>query len=353
MTRFVLPSLAFLAFAAGCNGDDGTINTTDSDIVDADADTDADSDSDTDSDADTDSDTDTDCNIGISYLDPGNNTTGVSPTPTLKAWFDSAATLDDITLSLDGPDGDVAGSTELTNGATGATFTPGEELARDSSYTFSVTTCTDSESSAFTTVDEPLDTNGLEKRVYDIDLNTATWNSPNSSTASLLLGQIDTDHVLIYVDDISDDESEITLFGALGWTDPGSLEQYPCAEAIDFPPADFTANPYFQAGPNDTEFSAGGDSIPVLEFTVSGAFGDEGDEMNSVGVTGYADLDGLEYSGYEACDLLALSGDSCVACPDDGEETCVYLDVEDDDAPYESGVTVDPNIDPSADPNCP
>ena len=351
MTRFIIPSLALFAFAAGCTGDDGTINTGDS-VPEADTDTDTDADSDTDADADTDSDTDTDCEIGISYLDPGNNTTGVSPTPTLKAWFDSDATLDDIALTLDGPDGDIDGAVELINGATGASFTPNEELARSTQYTFSVETCTDSAESTFTTVEGEIDGSILDGRVYDIDLNSVTWNSPNSTTGSLLVGQLDTDHILVLVEEVNEDAATIELTGALGWTDPGALEQYPCAYAIEFPVADFSSNPYFQAGPETTTFEAGGYSIPVTDFTVSGSFDGTGDNLQNVSVEGYVDLEGLEFSGYEACDLLALSGDSCIACPDDGEEFCVYLDVEDSEAPYESGVTVDPAIDPSTNPDC-
>ncbi|MCP4806614.1 MAG: Ig-like domain-containing protein [Proteobacteria bacterium] len=350
MTRFALPALALLAFAAGCTGDDGTINTGEDSVPEVDADTDTDADSDSDSDADTDSDTDTDCEIAISYLDPGNNTNGVSPTPTLKAWFDSDATLNDITLSLEGPDGDIAGTTELLNGATGAGFTPGEELARSTQYTFNVETCTDDASSTFTTVEGEIDPSDLQGRVYDIDLNSVTWNSPAESTGSLLVGQLDTDHILILVESVDDDT--IVMTGAMGWTDSGTLEQYACAEAINFPDADFSANPYFQAGPDTTTFDAGGYQIPVTDFVVSGSFDDGGDNLVNVSVEGYVDLDGLEFSGYAACDLLALSGDSCIACPDDGDEQCVYLDVEDDEAPYESSVSVDPDIDPSANPDC-
>ena len=341
-------SLLLLA-AIGCDSDDGTIAVADSGIVEGDTDTDADTDTDTDSDADTDSDTD--CDIAIAYLDPGDNTVGVSPTPVLTAWFESAASEDDITLSLSGPDGDVDGAVALANGDTAATFTPGSELTRSTSYTFSVTTCTDSGASTFTVVDGPLDENILEGRVFDIDLNSVTWNSPSSTTGALLTSQLDTDHILILVEDIDSDAETIKLTGAMG-LDDGGLIQYPCAEAIPFPEADFSGNPYFQAGPQDTTIGAAGYDLSMLDFTVSGAFAGDGSEMQNVSVVGYIDLDGLEVSGYEGCDLLALGGDSCVACPDDGDVSCAYLDVEDSSAPYESGVTVDPDIDPSADPNC-
>ena len=341
-------SLLLLA-ALGCDSNDGTINVADSGIVDGDADADADTDTDTDADGDTDSDTD--CDIGISYLDPGNGTVGVSPTPLLRAYFDDPATMDDIELSLEGPDGGVDGGVELSGGDLIATFTPGDELARDTDYTFSVTTCSDAEESSFTTVEGPLDGNILEGRVYDIDLNSVTWNSPSSTTGALLTSQLDTDHILILVEDIDDDAETIKLTGAMGYDD-GGLAQYPCAEAIAFPEADWSTNPYFQAGPENTVLGAAGFELQVMDFTVSGAFSGDGGEMQNVGVVGYVDLDGLEVSGYEGCDLLALGGDSCTACPDDGEVTCAYLDVEDSSAPYESGVTVDPDIDPSSDPNC-
>ncbi len=331
MKRFPLLAFGLVALTVGCQNGDGVVNLDDTGVGETDTDTDTDADSDADSDTDTDTDSDTDCEIGISYLDPGNNTTGVSVTPTLKAWFDETATLEQVGATLSGPDGDVDGDLALIGGDMGLSFTPGE-LDRSSTYTFTVTTCSDEGSASFETVAGPLDGEDLIGNVYEIDLNSVTWNSPDATTVSLLLSQLDDDHILVEVVSQDGGDETITLMGAFGT----SSGQDMCLDTIDFSEADFSGNPYFQAGPEDTLFAAGGYEVNVYELEVSGAFAADGGSMESVGVTGYLDIRDVEYSGFAACDFV-----TCTACPNDGVEGCAFLDVEDEEAPLKSSYDLD------------
>lgn len=315
--------------------------------VEGDTDTDTDADTDSDTDTDTDSDTDVPCEAEIDYLNPGNGTVGVSVTPTLLAWFTAEVGEDQYTFLLEGPEGEVPGSTTLSADGLSASFTPSGELDREEEYTATVTVCEDEEDSTFTTVGDPV--SGLEGNTYDVDLNSVTWNSPASG--SLLAGLLDTNHILLMVEAVSSGGATIEFVGAAGWEDP-SLEQYPCSQAIDFDPADFTGNPYFQLGPADTTFGAAGYSVDVSDLMVAGSFSEDASELQNLQVTGYMDVRDLEISGTDACTLVSFVGDKCISCPSDGVAGCLYLDVETRSAVLAAGVSVDPAIDPTTNPDC-
>jgi len=340
---FVLPALAL-----ACS--DGSVQFDDTAVIDS-GDADTDTDSDTDTDTDTDSDTDADCEDAIDYLEPGNGTIGVSPNPVLRVWLDDPAT-GDVAIALTSPGGDdVPGATASQSGDQQWTFTPDDELDRDATYSWTATTCTDEESAEFTTVEGPIDPTGLKGKTYDIAMDEVTWNSPSQTIGAMLLGYIDTDHILVHVDDIDSDNETITTIGAMAWTSQGATEQYPCTEAIPFEPADFSGNPYFQSGPSTTIISAAGYDLSVEEFTVGGSFNSDLSAINNMRVVGYLDVAELEFQGVAACTALAFLGGECVACPSSGDEDCVKLDIEDPEASV-TNAAFDKDIDPSLNPDC-
>ena len=248
MRRFALFALPALVLA--CTPDDGTL------IVD-DSGPDTEADTDTDTDTDTDADTDVECEDEIDYLDPGNGTVDVSSTPTLRAWLTEGNPDADVTFELTGPDGDVTGQVANSNGGAQWTFTPDDELSRSQEYTFLASVCGDSSSSTFETVAGPIDESALVGRSYDINLNDVSWNSPDQTVGVLLLGYIDTDHVMVNVDAVDSDADTITTIGAMASAPNGTVEQDVCVDVIPFDPADFSGNPYFQAGPSSTTIGAG------------------------------------------------------------------------------------------------
>jgi hypothetical protein len=70
-------------------------------------------------------------------------------------------------------------------------------------------------------------------------------------------------------------------------------------------------------------------------------------------ITGLIDTGPIsEDSGSDICALASAFGDTCVACPDDGAEECLELDVHSDRSPWIENLAVDKDIDPSSDPHC-
>lgn len=337
-------SLSLLFSILACEPSDGGSVALD-DSGDADADTDTDSDTDTDT--DTDSDADADCELPIDYVDPGDNTinvaTGVSP----RVWFDGETATDtsELEFTLSGEDGDLAGTINLLNGGAGAEFVPSEELERSTVYTWSVETCSDDSSGMkFTTVAGPTEPSDLVDNVYLVDLAGVDWTSPSASVGGIILGQLETKYILVKVQ--SANETQVDMVGATAWDSTGSVAQYPCVEAIEFEPANFEGNPAFQAGPVTTSLSAGGFDVEIHEFELSGSFKGDQSVVNNLRIRGYLDLDGLDVGGTDACDALAFLGETCSACPDDGDESCVLLDVTDPEAPL-TDATLDENLDPA------
>jgi hypothetical protein len=337
-------SLSLLFSLLACEpSDGGSVSLDDS----GDADADSDADTDTDTDTDTDSDTDADCELPIDYVDPGDNTinvaTGVSP----KVWFDGETATDtsELSFTLSGTDGELAGTINLLNGGAGAEFVPSEELARSTVYTWSVETCSDdSTGMKFTTVEGPTPVDTLVDNVYLVDLAGVDWTSPSASVGGIILGQLETQFIMVKVQSAS--EAQVDMVGATAWDRTGAVAQYPCVEAIEFDPASFEGNPAFQAGPVNTSLSAGGFDIVIHEFELSGSFEGDQSAVNNLRIRGYLDLEGLEVGGQDACGALAFLGETCEACPDDGEEDCVLLDVTDPEAPL-TDATLDENLDPA------
>ncbi|MED5370032.1 MAG: Ig-like domain-containing protein [Myxococcota bacterium] len=338
----MLTSISLLLALVACEGDDGTLNLDDT-STESDADTDADSDSDTDADADTDSDADTDCSLPINYLDPGNGTVSVNINVAPTVWFDDATAADasEVSATLSDSAGEIAGAIQLLNGGAGAEFVPDSPLDRDTQYTFVVETCDDSESSKFTTVTGPIE-DSLVGNVYVVDLTEVTWTSPDATIGNYLVDSLDAKFMLAKVE--AQSETEVDMVGASAWDDSGSVEQFPCIAPIDFEPADFTGNPAFTVGPEDTTLGSGSFEVDVYEFEFSGSFADGGDNVQNLRIRGYADI-GEEYCGY-----LEIFGSSCEACPD-GSETCVLLDITDSEAPL-IDATLDENLDPADYPEC-
>ncbi len=267
-----------------------------------------------------------------------------------------------VTVTLSAPVTTADVSFGLTPAATGVvsasedgltvTWTPTEALARETSYSVIVTACGDEVTSGFTTVGAPTAA-PIVGRTYDVELDgrDLTWNSPSSTVASLLVGNIDTTSLLFMVEDASD--TTIDLVAAGGYDARGSTLQYPCAPPIDFPEGDFSSNPRFDVGPLDASLAASGLTVPLYAFTVDGRFEADASAMRDVHVRGLIDVRDLgAATGFgDVCALLPAFGISCVDCPD-GEAQCLELDVVDASAPWRSGVTLDAALDPASDPAC-
>ena len=246
----------------------------------------------------------------------------------------------------------VDGALVVSDDGLAATWTPAAPLARDTSYTVTVTTCDVASSSTFTTVGEAI-TAPIVGRTYDVDLagRDLTWVKPNATAGAILVGQLETQNFLFHVQDA--DETTIDLVGAVAYEDRGSVYQYECAPALDFAPGTFASNPFFHVGPQDSELSASGITVPMLGLEVEGRFAADASAIEDVTLTGLIDVAelGALLGTSDPCSYLAFLSITCVECPD-GSDTCVELEVRDASAPWRDGVSVDPTVDPDTDPSC-
>jgi hypothetical protein len=186
-------------------------------------------------------------------------------------------------------------------------------------------------------------------------LSNVSWNEPDASSASLLISQLDTSHILMLVEDIDSSAQTIKWVGAPGWTDSGVLTQYPCAEAIDFDSSDFSANPYFSVGPKDFSLNIAGFDVPVQSLLVEGSFDSTGNNLKNVHFEAFVQGDftiELFNTAMTVCEAADMLGISCTACPADATMDCLELDADASSVPYKPNVALNPDIDPSIDPNC-
>jgi len=155
------------------------------------------------------------------------------------------------------------------------------------------------------------------------------------------------------VEDIDSDAQTIKWVGAPGWTDSGVLTQYPCAEAIDFDNADFSGNPYFSVGPKDFNLNISGFELPVESLVIEGSFDATGNNLKNVHFQAFLDGDFvIPDFNMSVCDAAAMLGVTCTSCPSDATKDCMELDADASSLPYKANVVLNPDIDPSIDPNC-
>ena len=190
----------------------------------------------------------------------------------------------------------------------------------------------------------PSDLDPLEEdvsgRSYALDLGTAEWVKPDSPLLETLLGDALDVQVLVGVQDVTDDT--LDLVGALPDTSSEDLVQDTCLPTLDFESIDFTDSPYFRAGPTDFPIEFSGVSLTIAGMEISGIFEPDGESMYGVGVSGALDLRdigpalgdsdiGLPVDLSDAdqiCDWAAILSISCEACPTDGEEYCLEVELD-------------------------
>ncbi len=355
--------LFILGLPAGCSDKDAVDTADDTGVeADTDTDTDTDTDSDSDADADTDSDTDTDtdtdtdsgideCSAELLALDPADGDELVALDAVITATFTAPVTDEDVIFSLSGPSGGVTGVLTLDSGGESATFVPDAALDYSSTYNATVGVCDFLGSSTFTTLGEPLDATTVDGKTYTLGLSDATWNEPTALGSLLPVLGLDTAYLMLFVDEVDATKEIISFVGALGFDEDmdGVVTQYPCAEAVDFPDADFSKNPNFTAGPGELEMDTDFGTVPLYELYVSGTF-DETGESAEMNVTGLLDVRSFEYGTAKGCSIVAAFSIPCEVCPD-GEEECVFIDASATVAADPKSV-VDPDLNPDKTPGC-
>jgi hypothetical protein len=129
------------------------------------------------------------------------------------------------------------------------------------------------------------------------------------------------------------------ISGDASTTDDGAGTQDICNPTIPFPEADFTENPHFQIGPEDTTLSVAGYDIIIGDLEISGDFASDGSYFGGGTLGGVIDTRDLldidelaslvcskDASDTCVCDFVAETGyATCSSCPDGSGAYCLTL----------------------------
>lgn len=295
-------------------------------------------------DTDTDSGA-TDCTVAVAGVGLQDGAVDVYYRDTVTVSFDGDAATD-ATIRVTGPGG-AESPVEIgwTEGNVQALV--GLALEANTSYTLSVDVCGVNTSVGFTTsaIGTPLaiDPSELVGRTYSFRISDSTITEPafldfvadSYLTVPILLGVV------------AADESQIDFLGALGEQDDrGVYTQYEGVPTWDFPPADFSEAPYFDAASEGIVIMYGDVPIPIEDFTLSGTLSADGTRIEEGRATGLGDSRylGILMVGDDdpnaACEIAEAAGVYCEACSD-GEPYCLYIVAEHITATYQPGLVLE------------
>ncbi len=230
-------------------------------------------------------------------------------------------------------------------------FSPDAALAADTTYTWTADLCdaVGVAGGSFTTRGEGEaveDPTVLVDRTFSLDLVNATWIEPTGLggdlVASFFAGVF-----LIGVQDVTDTELD-TIMAVGEDIGGGQVQQDPCYETIDFDPADFTRNPYFELEASRMPLEVQGQSVMLDGVRIFGALVDDGTDLTDAELKGDADLRQLGPTWEDYCAYGESFGVSCQACDSDGEEACVKLHVAEIDGVVQAGLVVSEVLDADA-----
>lgn len=272
------------------------------------------------------------CGVSISSTDPAADE-AIYYRDTLSVTFsaeDSTATA----MVMDSSGAEVSGSTSWSDDNLTLYFTPDAPLTPSSQYTLSITYCSGTPEVPFSTTElgGEVDSASLVGMAYVIDLGSANFIEP--AGIGPILTSVLTQNILVGVTGVTD--TEVDMVGAISLE--GSTEQDVCTPSIAFPTADFSENPHFNVGPEDTTISVAGYSATIRGLEISGDFAPdlsyfgEGvlagtiDSRDLATIPDLQDLTGCDGTNDAClCDFIQSSGlATCSECSD-GEPLCLTL----------------------------
>ena len=237
-------------------------------------------------------------------------------------------------MLMDSAGAEVSGSSSWSDDGKTLTFTPDAPLSPSSNYTLAISYCAGSPEVAFTTSElgAEVDTASLVGKAFTIDLGSANFVEP-AGLGAILEGVLE-QNILVGVTAASD--TTVEMIGAISVA--GTTEQDTCTPSIDFPEADFSENPHFSVGPEDTTIAVAGYSATIRGLQISGDFAPDysyfgggvlAGTIDSRDLAAIPDLQSL--TGCDGtddaclCNFISSSGlATCSACSD-GEELCLTL----------------------------
>lgn len=252
---------------------------------------------------------------------------------TLEVYFTEADDTATVTLA-DSAGTAVSGTSSWSEDGTVLYFTPDSALAPSTSYTLTIDYCAGSPDVSFMTSElgAEASTSDLTGKAYTIDLASARFIEPEGIGS--ILGDLLEQNILVGV--VSATDTDLEMIGAISVA--GTTEQDVCAASIDFPAADFSENPFFSVGPEDTTIAVAGYSATIHGLEISGAFAPDLsyfgggklagtiDSRDLATIPDLADLTGCDGTSDSClCEFIAGTGlANCSAC-DDGEPLCLTL----------------------------
>lgn len=265
------------------------------------------------------------CTNSISETFPAQNATNAYYRGTVEVKL-AVAEADATIAVADAAGAEVAGSVSVEGRQ--VVFTPSAPLAPSTQYTATVTYSCGEAPFSFTTseVGGAADGADVEGSVYNLDLASGRFVQP-PGVGALLQEYLD---VGILIKVLSVEGTSIEMYGAIS-EDDGS--QSTCDPTIPFPTADFSANPYFQVGPQQTTISVQGYSVTIDDLFVSGSFSPDADYIAGAVLKGKIDTRPLvpllspDGGEDEICNLATTIGVSCEDCGN-GEVFCLSLHVD-------------------------
>lgn len=287
------------------------------------------------------------CEVQILEVSPEDGETGVYYREVLTATFDNGDQ-GDVTFAI----ADAAGNTVTPDDVTWA---EGDTMASlsvvlspDTTYTFTTTACGVGLATTFTTdsLGEPLEIppEDLIGRTYMFRLSDADITEP--AFLDVVASTYLVVPLLFGVTSASD--TEIDLLGALGYHESdGSYTQIDELATWDFPAADFSEAPYFEAQAEAITIMYVDIAIPIENFHLAGTFSADGSAIEHGTASGLGDsrymgsLIGQDDEPGAICELAEGAGVYCTECSD-GEPYCLYIVAEDITADYIPGLTVTP-----------
>ncbi len=272
-------------------------------------------------------DTDILCDFSISETKPINGDNDISWWSDVT-FFISDDSLVEANISVSNTEGDVVeGTTSIIENA--VIWTAEIGLDPDTIYSANIDGCEDDRAIEFTTasINDPLETD-VSGDTFALDLSTATWVKP-AGIGALLGGGLDMS-ILVGVEDASD-----TVDFIIAIPEAETIEQDYCLPTIDFDPIDFSYSPHFRIGPVDMPLTLMDYLVVIYSVDISGIFVSDGTGMEDVQLAGAIDLRDLKELLEEllsstpdtACLLLGSFGVTCDACPSDGEELCIDVEL--------------------------
>lgn len=212
-----------------------------------------------------------------------------------------------------------------------ANFLLNAPLRPRTSYVLEVTDCAERHEIAFRTSDlgRPIDggPETLRGKTWVLDLVGSDWLEPVGISGLMQL--YFTTPVLFGVTMV--DEQRIDFLAAPGYRDIfGQLHQNLAERSWDFPIADFSEQPYFDAESDGVVFYFEGTEVPVNHFRFTGTISSDGSRIGGGVLSGLGDtrhMGPLINEGDKpsaVCDLAASLGVQCQPCPD-GEPYCLFM----------------------------